>query len=319
MTPSKSMHRSAPPRQTALAAAALWLCALPAVAEPADQSGTLGLRPSQSGAPATDDAGPSRENESIDWNALNWDVSKLNATSAWQTPAPSKPDLSWDRAEKRDGSSAVTVKKTLPSAWESKVGVESKSGEATGTVAPLDPDKLLPGAGANASDGAAWASVTAPSLNVPAGWDKATFDARFDPTHEERKLGTTVSKSVPLNERFSVTLQNGYSMTQTQASGQVSTATATAMPGTALGPAQQPLPYGQSHYFSSDNTAKLNVLPTGTSLSVGTAMSTTDDKWRRSLGAEQKLFGGISVKGSVSETPTGIPDKSISAGFTRTW
>jgi hypothetical protein len=48
-------------------------------------------------------------------------------------------------------------------------------------------------------------------------------------------------------------------------------------------------------------------------------MSTTDDKWRRSLGAEQKLFGGISVKGSVSETDTGTPDKSISAGFKRNW
>ena len=65
--------------------------------------------------------------------------------------------------------------------------------------------------------------------------------------------------------------------------------------------------------------AKLNLLPTGTSLSVGTAMSTTDEKWRRSIGAEQKLFDGISVKGAVSETATGTPDRSISAGFTRNW
>jgi hypothetical protein len=48
-------------------------------------------------------------------------------------------------------------------------------------------------------------------------------------------------------------------------------------------------------------------------------MSTADEKWRRSIGAEQKLFDGISVKGAVSETATGIPDKSISAGFKRSW
>ncbi|MES1155641.1 MAG: hypothetical protein ABUL48_04345, partial [Pseudorhodoplanes sp.] len=164
--------------------------------------------------------------------------------------------------------------------------------------------------------GAAWASVTAPALNLPAGWDKATIDARFDPTLEERKIGTTVSKSVPLNERFSVTLQNGYSMTHAPVAAPPGTTSA--VPNTPAS-TQPPAPYGMSNHFSSDTTAKLNVLPTGTSLSVGTAMSTNDEKWRRSIGAEQKLFDGISVKGSVSETATGIPDKSISAGFTRNW
>jgi hypothetical protein len=102
-------------------------------------------------------------------------------------------------------------------------------------------------------------------------------------------------------------------MTQAPATAQA--AAAAPVPGT-LASAQHP---AMSHYYSSDNSAKLNVLPTGTSLSVGTTMSTVDEKWRRSLGAEQKLFGGISVKGSVTETATGIPDRSISAGFTRNW
>jgi len=312
MQPSKRVHFSSSARNAAPVAIALWLSVFPAFAEP------LALPPPQSdGAHA---AGNAPEADAIDWSALNWDVSKLSVSgqngNSWQAPANSKPDIVWDRTDKRDGSSAVTMKKTLPTAWDSKVGVDMNvSSQPANNVAPIDPDKLLPGAAANTSTGAAWASVTAPALNIPAGWDKATIDARFDPLHEERKIGATISKSVPLNERFSVTLQNGTSMTQTPA---VSAAAAAAIPGT-LGTAQQPAPYGMSHYFSSDNSAKLNVLPTGTSLSVGTAMSTNDEKWRRSLGAEQKLFGGISVKGSVSETPAGIPDKSISAGFTRNW
>lgn len=299
-------HFSAQAAGAACVTAALWLCAAPALA------GDLGLRPSQtaSAQPADKQADPSAD--TIDWSALNWDPAALSVrgANAWPAPATSRPDLSWDRKEKSDGTSAVTVKKTLPTAWDSKIGVDMNvSNQSANAIAPINPERLLPGASADMSSGAAWASVTAPALNAPVGWDKATIDARFDPLNEERKIGTTVSKSVPLNERFSVTLQNGYSMTQAPGTLQASAAPI---------PAQPPV-YGPSHYFSSENTAKLNVLPTGTSLSIGTAMSTTDDKWRRSLGAEQKLFGGISVKGSVSETETGTPDKSISAGFKRNW
>ena len=268
----------------------------------------LGLRPSQAEAPGAD---KSADTEAIDWSALNWDPATLSGGNANPLIAPpsAKPDLIWDRTDKRDGVS-VTVKKKLPTSWDSKVGMDMPLEQPSNAIAPINPERLLPGASTNAS-GAAWASVTAPALNVPAGWDKATIDARFDPLHEERKIGTSVSKSVPLNERFSVTLQNGYSMTHAPAGLGSTAAPVPGMPGVS--------PNGASNYFSSDSSAKLNVLPTGTSLSVGTAMSTADEKWRRSIGAEQKLFDGISVKGAVSETATGIPDKSISAGFKRSW
>ena len=261
------------------------------------QAGELGLRPSQTAnASPVDNTATPPESETIDWNELNWDPSKLSVSGPrLQVQAPGRPP--------------PPRKKHCRPAWDTKAGIDSKSTDQT-VGAPIDPDRLLPGAAAHTSSGAAWASVTAPALDAPAGWDKATIDARFDSLNEERKLGTTISKSVPLNDRFSVTLQNGYSMTQSQTPGSTVT-----IPGT-LGASA---PYGTSHSFSSDNMAKLNLLPTGTSLSVGTAMSTTDEKWLRSIGAEQKLFDGISVKGSVSETATGVPDRSISAGFKRNW
>ena len=56
------------------------------------------------------------------------------------------------------------------------------------------------------------------------------------------------------------------------------------------------------------------------SVSLGTNISSTDEKWLPSLSAEQKLFGGpVSVTGSVSETPTGETSKSLTAGFKRQW
>ena len=242
---------------------ALSLCAAPAVAE----SDNLGLRSSQAESVPASGVLASPETESIDWSALNWDPSRLSGSSA-----------------------NITAKKSLPSAWQSKVGVDANKANQPGSVgAPINPDSLLPGATPRSASDAAWANVTAPGIDTPVGWDKTTFDARFDPAHDERKLGTTLSKSVPLNERFSVTLQNGYSMTQTPSAAQAASAT----------------PHGHdswSQNYSTDNAAKLNVLSTGTSLSVGTTMSTTDEKWRRSLGAEQNLFGGISVKGSVTES-----------------
>jgi hypothetical protein len=65
---------------------------------------------------------------------------------------------------------------------------------------------------------------------------------------------------------------------------------------------------------------RFNILPTGTAVSLGATVSSTDDKWLRTLSAEQKLFGGpLSVTGSVSETPTGEAATSVKAGFKRTW
>ncbi len=282
MTPSNSTNLSALARRLALAAATALLCA-PAFAEPAGS----GLRSSQ-----TDDVPPSGvlappEPDDIDWSALNWDASKLSSASA-----------------------KIPAGKSLPSAWQSKMGVDAnKATQSAGVGSPINPDSVLPGAAPKSASDAAWANVTAPGLDTPVGWDKTTFDARFDPVHEERKVGTTLSKSVPLNERFSVTLQNGYSVTQTPSAAQA----ASAVPNAGHD--------AMSNQYGTDTTAKLNVLPTGTSLSVGTTMSTTDEKWRRSLGAEQNLFGGFSVKGTVTESAIAgaAPDKSLTAGFKRSW
>jgi hypothetical protein len=45
-----------------------------------------------------------------------------------------------------------------------------------------------------------------------------------------------------------------------------------------------------------------------------------DDRLTPSLSAEQKLFDTpLSITGTISQLPTGETDRSIMAGFRRTW
>jgi hypothetical protein len=130
---------------------------------------------------------------------------------------------------------------------------------------------------------------------IPA--DKAAIDTRVDPSHEQGKLGTTLSRSVPVGDDVSLTLQNGVSMTRSL-----------------------PNATGPVHSWATSQALRFNFLPTDTSVSFGADISSTDDKWLRTLSAEQKLFGGpFSVTGSVSETATGDLSKSLKAGFKRNW
>lgn len=281
MTPSKNRVVSAAALGAALLAVGPSL--RPAFAE----SPEPGLRGAQAADVPPSGVLAPPDGEDLDWTVLNWDPSRLTTSSV-----------------------KIPTGKTLPSAWQTKAGVDpNKANQPAAVGVPINPDSLSPGAGPRSASDAAWANVTAPGLDAPIGWDKTTFDARFDPVHEERKFGTTLSKSVPLDERFSVTLQNGYSVTQTPSAAQAASA----------------VPYAghdaMSSHYGADTTAKFNMLPTGTSLTIGTAMSTVDDKWRRSLGAEQKLFGGVSVKGTVTESAVegGAADRSLTAGFKRTW
>jgi hypothetical protein len=96
-------------------------------------------------------------------------------------------------------------------------------------------------------------------------------------------------------------LQNGYNVIQ---QGVVP------VPGIAAHP---------SRNYQTEQSAKLSITDTGTSLIAGQTLSTTDDKWLRKIGAEQKLFDGVSVSATVGETPQGATNKSLTAGFKHSW
>ena len=136
------------------------------------------------------------------------------------------------RTDKPDGSSALTVGRRLPTAWETKVGADVSLAAPSGMAAS---DNLVRGGVAqDRSSGAVWGNLTMPGL-PPLGFDKTSVEARVDAGKDEGKLGATLSRSVPINQDLSVTLQNSYSVKQSLAA-----TGATGVPPTAAAARRRP-------------------------------------------------------------------------------
>jgi len=239
----------------------------------------------------------------LDWSQLDLDAMPLNAPAAKgraASKAAVSADTAWSANQRANGTSAVSVKQSLTPFWDTRIGADmTVARQGTVTAQELLSEKLANGGSVPQSSGTAWAAVTAPG--VGSIWDKTSVEARVDPGADQSKLGTSLSKSLPLSEQYSLTLQNGYNLIQ---QGIVP------VPGIVSHPTRS---------YETDQSARLSIADTGTSFMAGQTLSTADDKWLRKVGAEQKLFDGVTISGSVGETPSGVANKSFSAGFKRSW
>jgi hypothetical protein len=241
---------------------------------------------------------------------LDWSVLNTDPTSVYETPsaigrkasatAPAGDPWSWSRTDKSDGSSAVTIKQPIVPFWDTRVGADLNVTTRTPTTSSeVLAERIAHDNQISQSSGSAWAAMTAPGLGSI--WDKTAIEARTDPAQDQSKFGTSLSKSVPFGgDQYSLTLQNGYNVTQQ-----------TLVPVFGLG--------ASTRIFETDQSAKLGIAETGTSFIAGQTHSTADNKWLRRIGAEQKLFGSVTITGSVSETPDGIANRSLTAGFKHQW
>jgi hypothetical protein len=235
----------------------------------------------------------------IDWSLLDVDASTLMTTNPKQLHAgpraASSGDMAWSAQDKAYGST-VSVKQPLSPFLDTRVGADMTVVRQPQTFAELLAEKAANGGNDPQSGGSAWAAVTGPG--VGSIWDKTAVEARIDPAQDQGRLGTSLSKSLHVGDQYSLTLENGYNMTQGFAP----------MPGAA-----------SRTSYGTDQSARLGIAETGTSFSAGQSLSTTDDRWLRKIGAEQKIVGGFNISGSIAETPLGIANKSISAGFKQSW
>ncbi len=241
----------------------------------------------------------------LDWSQLNVDPSTLTwapASKARVAPkAAPGTDAAWSESNKPNGSSDVSVKQSLSAFLDAKVGADMTvtGPPQTLTEAQLLSARLANGGSLPQSSGTAWAAITAPGAGPI--WDKTSVEARVDPSQDQTRLGTSLSKSLPFSEQYSLSLENGYNLIE---QGVVP------VPGIVGRPAQN---------YQTDQSAKLSITETGTSFSAGQSLSSSDDKWLRKVGAEQRLFGGVSISGSIGETPLGTTNKSVTAGFKQSW
>jgi hypothetical protein len=242
----------------------------------------------------------------LDWSQLNVDASTLTWTPASRARVASPKttpgtDASWSSNDKTDGSAAVSVKQSVSPFLDTRVGADMTVTRQpqTLTESQLLSEKLANGGSLPQSSGTAWAAITAPGAGSI--WDKTAIEARVDPSQEQTRLGTSLSKSLPLNQQYSLTLQNGYNLVE---QGVIP------VPGIIGRPVRN---------YETDQSASLSIADTGTSFTAGQSLSSTDDRWLRKVGAEQKLFGGVSISGSIGETSLGTTNKSFSAGFKQSW
>ena len=240
----------------------------------------------------------------IDWSELNTDGFSLSREASLRqrraAQSASNAGLAWSSHDNANGSAALTVKQSVSPLWDTRIGADMTVVHPSSplTASDLVTDKLGIDGVPSQSSGTAWAAATAPGLGSI--WDKTAIEARVDPAQDQTKFGTSLSKSVPLDGgQYAVTLQNGYNVVQ-----------------------QSTLPGIGGHFgrsYGTDQSARLNITDTGTSLTAGQSLSSADDKWLRKVGAEQKLFDGLSIAGSISETALGPLNASLRAAFKRTW
>jgi hypothetical protein len=252
----------------------------------------------------------------LDWSQLNVDASTLTTSpvsKARLAPRTGTANaMTWSSKDKPNGSAAVSVKQAVSPFWDTRIGADMTVVRQPATLSELLAEKAANGGSEPQSSGSVWAAITAPG--VAAIWDKTAVEARVDPSQDQSKLGTSLSKSLTLSEQYLLTLQNDYNVIQ-QGHSSLPCAdcvnlSAVPAPGLAGHPTRN---------YETEQSAKLSIVDTGTSFSAGQTLSSTDDKWLRKVGAEQKLFGGVNISGSIGETPLGTSSKSISAGFKKSW
>jgi len=201
----------------------------------------------------------------------------------------------WNKTSNSDGSAKYSVNKPLAAPWDAKIGADI-------TVAPsptpsYDP-RPLPTTTSNAGNGNAWANVAVPHL--------ATVEVRAEPANDYDKIGTKLERTVPLGKSLSVTAQSSFDFTDLRAPQSV-------MPVNVL-PSS-----AAARVFDTDKSLQLNILSSGTIVSAGSTTITGDPVTHNRLSAAQKIYGPLTVTGSINDVGQPTSSKSINAGFNLSW
>lgn len=251
--------------------------------------------------------GPTAEDNAIIDKALAVDpASYLNAPARpLRLPAlASAKGIDLSRTDRPDGSGMIVVKKPLASDWDANVGADL--GYAADMPYGHDPKNPL-GVVRNDRSGAAWASIALPNF--------ATIEARVDPNNEQGRIGTTFKRSLPVGDKFSVSLQSRYSVTESLGQPQAAPSDIPLR----VAPASEPTTTTVPRVWGNENLAKVSILPTGTTLGAGLNSTSTDPVTHNTLSAEQKIYGPLGVTTAVTDVGRLNENKSVTARFKLTW
>jgi hypothetical protein len=234
--------------------------------------------------------------DKLDWSQLNVDISTLNLAPARSRAAAKNAadsGAAWSSSVKGNGASSVSVKQPVFPFWDARIGADMTvvNPNSVATGADVLRQKYRPRRRAGAI------------LRHRLGCDHSTGrrhavgqDRRRSP-HRSRP-GAGQARHLHQQERAAeravcADAAGGYNLIQ---QGFVP------VPG---------VPSHPSRNYETDQSAKLSITDTGTSFTAGRTLSSNDDKWLGKVGAEQKLFDGVTISGSISETPSGASTRVL--------
>lgn len=183
-------------------ALALLLTAGLTLALPVVRAETIAPQEDKAQAPAeTATADDDDEVQAVDVNTLDWSQLNVDADVLVHGIAPklstaalnAGDSMAWSSKDKPNGASDVAVKQKLSPFWDARVGADMTVAREPTTMSELLADKAN-GGKEQQSSGSAWAAVTAPGAGPI--WDKTAVEARVDPSQDQSKLGTSISKQV---------------------------------------------------------------------------------------------------------------------------
>jgi hypothetical protein len=219
-------------------------------------------------------------------------------TSSALKPLPSRNErgatATWNKVSNSDGSAKYSVSKPLAAPWDASIGADISTAAAAPDV--YEP-RQLPGTTSNAGSGSAWADVAVPHL--------VKLEVRAEPGNDYDKFGTKLERSLPLGKSLSMTAQSTLGITELRPASTPGLTVAT--------------PDAVTRLYSTDNSLQLNIQSTGTTLLAGATTLTGDPVTHSRLSAGQKIYGPLSITGSIYDPALPTANVSITAGMSFAW
>jgi hypothetical protein len=244
--------------------------------------------------------------------ALNIDPAQLSLTAPVPTlrtrHATASNRVNVSRTEQSGGASTTVVSKSLSADWNAKIGADLNL--AAPAPVTYQPDRPMPGSATPRNSGAAWASVGI----VP---DLATLDARVDPGSDQGRIATTFQRSLPIGDKVSVTVHDSYAVSDTLGEANSSAAAPAGLPVMTV--PEQTAGAAPAPVWTSDRGVKVNIQPTGTTLSAALTSASTEPTAHNVLSAEQRLYGPLHVTTTVTDPGESNSNQSITAGLKLNW
>ena len=202
---------------------------------------------------------------------------------------------SWSKTSNSDGSAKYSMNKALAAPWDAKIGADIST--APQPTPSYDP-RPLPSTTSDSGNGNAWANVAVPHL--------ATVEVHAQPANDYDKVGTKLERTLPLGKSVSLTVQSSFDFTDFRPAQSVTPVNV--LPSSAA-----------SRVFDADKSLQLNILSSGTTFSAGSTTITGDPITHNRVSAAQKIYGPLTVTGSINDVGQPTSSKSISAGLNLSW